>query len=91
MIPEFFRRLWFLLNRRRFERSLTAEMEFHREMMERSGRAGFGALSACSSRPATPGGMGVVRPPPSGRFLDGFSGTLQIKNRRRASSDSVPN
>lgn len=42
MIAELFRRLWFLLNRRRFERSLDDEMEFHREMMRRAGRAGFG-------------------------------------------------
>jgi predicted permease len=39
---EIFRRLWFLLNRRRFERAIAGEMEFHREMMEREGRTGFG-------------------------------------------------
>ncbi len=42
MLMELFRRLWFLLNRRRFERSLGDEMAFHREMMEREGRTGFG-------------------------------------------------
>jgi predicted permease len=43
MIPELFRRIWFLLNRRRFERSLEGEMEFHREMMGREAGAGFGS------------------------------------------------
>ena len=42
MISELIRRLWFLMNRRRFERSLEDEMEFHQEMMRREGRAGFG-------------------------------------------------
>ena len=43
MIPELIRRIWFLLNRRRFERSFDDEMEFHQEMMRRAGRAGFGS------------------------------------------------
>ncbi len=43
MIRELFRRLWFLLNRGRFERALDDEMEFHREMMRHAGRTGFGS------------------------------------------------
>jgi putative ABC transport system permease protein len=42
MFLELIRRLWFLLNQNRFERSLEDEMEFHREMMQRAGRDGFG-------------------------------------------------
>ena len=33
MVSEWFRRVWYLLNRSRFERSLRKEMEEHREMM----------------------------------------------------------
>jgi putative ABC transport system permease protein len=33
MVSEWFRRVWYLLNRSRFERSLQKEMEAHREMM----------------------------------------------------------
>ena len=43
MLQELFRRVWFLLNRGRFERTLDDEMDFHREMMQRAGRAGFGS------------------------------------------------
>ncbi len=42
MIKEQIRRIWYFLNRRRFRRSLEDEMQFHREMMEREGRSGFG-------------------------------------------------
>lgn len=42
MIPELIRRIWFLLNRRRLERSLEDEMEFHREMLGRDAISGFG-------------------------------------------------
>lgn len=39
-----FRRLWYLLNRRRFERELEAEMAAHRETMgDRGGGPGFGS------------------------------------------------
>jgi predicted permease len=41
-MSEFFRRLWYLLNRRRFERELEGDMEFHREMAAREGRANLG-------------------------------------------------
>ena len=39
---EFFRRLYYLLHRRRLARELADEMEFHREMAAREGRANFG-------------------------------------------------
>lgn len=42
MILETLRRLWYLLNRRRFERALAEEMAFHQEMNTREGRTGFG-------------------------------------------------
>src|SRR4030088_454837 len=35
---EFFRRLRYLLNRRRFDRELANDLEFHREMAGREGR-----------------------------------------------------
>ncbi|HXB73658.1 MAG TPA: ABC transporter permease [Candidatus Acidoferrales bacterium] len=40
---EWLRRVWYLLNRRRLERELADEMAFHREMMAREGRSGFGS------------------------------------------------
>ncbi len=39
---EFFRRLRYLLNRRRFDRELETDMQFHREMAAREGRTNFG-------------------------------------------------
>jgi predicted permease len=39
---ELFRRLRYLLNRRRFDRELADDMAFHREMAEREGRVNFG-------------------------------------------------
>jgi predicted permease len=39
---DLFRRLDFLLHRRRYQRELAADMEFHREMAARAGRANFG-------------------------------------------------
>lgn len=39
-----FRRLRYLLNRRRFDRELESDMEFHREMMAREGRRDFGNM-----------------------------------------------
>jgi hypothetical protein len=39
---EFFRRLHYLLNRRRLDQELANEMEFHREMAAREGRRHFG-------------------------------------------------
>ena len=41
MLAEWFRRLWYLLNRRRLERDLHREMATHREMMG-DDSAGFG-------------------------------------------------
>ena len=38
----FFRRLRYLLNRRRFDRELAGDMEFHREMAARAGSGHFG-------------------------------------------------
>jgi predicted permease len=39
---EFFRRLRYLLNRRRFDQELASDMEFHREMAAREGARHFG-------------------------------------------------
>lgn len=41
-MSEFLRRIYYLLHRRRLERELADDMEFHREMAEREGRANFG-------------------------------------------------
>jgi predicted permease len=41
-MDELFRRLRYLLNRRRFDRELESEMEFHREMAASVGHTGFG-------------------------------------------------
>jgi predicted permease len=42
-ITEFFRRLRYLLNRRRFDQELADDMEFHREMAARAGSPNFGS------------------------------------------------
>src|ERR1700722_16641149 len=39
---QFFRRLRYLLNRRRFDRELAEDMEIHREMAGRAGQGNFG-------------------------------------------------
>ncbi len=39
---EFFRRLYYLINRRRLDAELENDMEFHREMAERAGNRNFG-------------------------------------------------
>src|SRR6202035_2834627 len=39
---ELFRRLKYLINRRRFDAELERDMEFHREMAARAGRSNFG-------------------------------------------------
>jgi hypothetical protein len=36
---EFFRRIRYLMNRRRFDQELARDMEFHREMAAREGRS----------------------------------------------------
>src|ERR1017187_8360679 len=41
-MSDFFRRLQYLLNRRRLDRALANDMEFHREMAARYGRSNFG-------------------------------------------------
>jgi predicted permease len=41
-MPELFRRLEYLLHRRRLDRELAEEMEFHREMLARESRTNFG-------------------------------------------------
>src|SRR5690349_10179141 len=43
-MSEFLRRLRYLLNRRRFDRELEGDMQFHREMAARAGRANFGNM-----------------------------------------------
>lgn len=43
-MEELFRRLRYLLNRRRFDRELESEMQFHREMAVRAGRTNFGNM-----------------------------------------------
>jgi len=42
-MSEFFRRLRYLFNRRRFDQELANDMEFHREMAAREGRQNFGS------------------------------------------------
>jgi hypothetical protein len=39
---ELFRRIRYLIHRRRFDAELAGDMEFHREMAARAGRANFG-------------------------------------------------
>src|SRR5262252_5125324 len=39
---EFFRRIYYLLNRKRLERELQSDIEFHREMLSRESRKDFG-------------------------------------------------
>jgi len=39
---ELFRRIRYLINRRRFDAELESDMEFHREMAARAGRSNFG-------------------------------------------------
>ena len=41
-MDELFRRLRYLLNRRRFDRELESEMQFHREMTTKAAQTGFG-------------------------------------------------
>jgi predicted permease len=41
-MSELFRRLYYLVHRRRFDAELQADMEFHREMAARAGHANFG-------------------------------------------------
>jgi len=41
---ELYRRIRYLLNRRRFDRELESDMEFHREMAARQGRGNFGNM-----------------------------------------------
>src|ERR1039457_4231031 len=41
-MTDLFRRLQYLLNRRRLDQELAADMEFHREMAAREGRGNFG-------------------------------------------------
>ena len=40
---EIFRRIRYLMNRRRFDADLESDMEFHREMAARAGRSNFGS------------------------------------------------
>jgi hypothetical protein len=54
-MSELIRRLRYLLNRRRLDRELASEMEFHREMATRHGGIAFGNTLACGKRPAMPG------------------------------------
>ena len=39
---EIFRRIRYLINRRRFDAELESDMEFHREMAARAGHSNFG-------------------------------------------------
>src|SRR5579875_1657191 len=43
-MKQLFRRLGYLLNRRRFDRELESDMQFHREMAAQAGRANFGNM-----------------------------------------------
>ena len=52
---EIFRRIRYLINRRRFDAELESDMEFHREMAAREGRRNFGNRLRCASRRARRG------------------------------------
>jgi predicted permease len=41
-MSELFRRIWYLIHRRRLDAELESDMEFHREMAARAGRRNFG-------------------------------------------------
>ncbi len=41
-MKEFFRRVWYLLNKKRLDQELASEMQFHREMAAQDGRSNFG-------------------------------------------------
>ena len=41
-MSELFRRIHYLINRRRIDAELESDMEFHREMAARAGRSNFG-------------------------------------------------
>ena len=43
-MSEFFRRIWYLMNRRRLDAELRQDMEFHREMAALEGRRNFGNM-----------------------------------------------
>jgi hypothetical protein len=47
-VGEFFRRLRYLLNSRRFDEELQNDLEFHREMAARQGRQNLGDMPPSS-------------------------------------------
>ena len=59
---EFLRRLQYLMHRRRYDQELASDMEFHREMAAREGKAKISGTSCtCAKRRATRGaGRGSI-------------------------------
>src|ERR1700683_4700267 len=53
---EIFRRIYYLINRRRLDAELESDMEFHREMAARAGRANFGNTLLMRARSRGGGG-----------------------------------
>ena len=55
---ELWRRVWYLLNRSRFERELREEMEAHRAMKGEIGTGDSATTCGCAKRPGTRGAGG---------------------------------
>jgi macrolide transport system ATP-binding/permease protein len=55
---EFFRRIYYLLNRRRLERELQNDIDFHREMLSGESRKDFGNTTRVSERAREAWGWG---------------------------------
>jgi len=66
---EFFRRIYYLLNRRQMERELQNDIEAHREMMSRENRKDFGNALLRARALARGLGLELAGPFSSGRSL----------------------
>jgi putative ABC transport system permease protein len=74
---EIFRRIRYLMNRRRFDAELESDMEFHREMAARAGRSNFGNTLRLRERSRETWGW---------TWLDGLVEDLRYATRRLARS-----
>ena len=74
---EIFRRIRYLMNRRRFDAELESDMEFHREMAARAGRSNFGNTLRLRERSREAWGWS---------WLDGLVEDLRYATRRLARS-----
>ena len=74
---EIFRRIRYLMNRRRFDAELESDMEFHREMAARAGRSNFGNTLRLRERSREAWGW---------TWLDGLVEDLRYATRRLARS-----